>query len=117
MHRYVIKMKKYLIVAIFFSLSTSTQAFNCENKVEGTHGSWLYTYSKCTGHEPASQEILEIITLIANTIENDKNSESDEVPDLPEVPDRPIVPRPDIPCDGPILCGPPILYLNIEELY
>ncbi|MDB4249235.1 hypothetical protein N9854_06410 [Amylibacter sp.] len=103
-------MKKYLIAAIFFSLSTSTQAFNCENKVEGTHGSWEYTYSKCTSQEPASQEILAIITLIANTIENDKDSESDEFPEL----DILLPPRKR--CDGPNLCGPPLL-LDIDELY
>lgn len=90
-------MKKYLFFAIFLSLGTSIQAFDCDNKVEGTHRSWQYTYSKCTGQEPASQEILAIISLIANTIENDKNSELDEVPELP-------------------ILLPPLLFLDIEEL-
>ena len=60
--------------------SSAKQAFTCENKVEITNGLWEYTYSKCTSQEPASKETLALMNLIANTPENDKNSEKDEEP-------------------------------------
>ena len=58
---------KTTIMAIALALTTtSASAYTCKNTVESINGDWVYTSSQCGNQAPASAEVLEMITYIAN---------------------------------------------------
>jgi len=42
--------------------ATTASAFTCKNTVETIKGEAVYTFSQCTGQEPASQFVLDMMT-------------------------------------------------------
>jgi len=67
---------KTLITAIVLAVTaTSASAYTCKNTVEMINGEWSYTSSQCGNQAPASAEVLEMITYIANNPPKDNVEE------------------------------------------
>lgn len=67
-------MKK-LLTTLALLVSTSASAYTCNNDVSHVNGEWLYTKSVCGQQEPASEEVLAMITYIANNPPKDREEE------------------------------------------
>jgi hypothetical protein len=61
-------------LAITALTATTASAFTCKNTIERIDGKVVYTFSQCTGQEPASQFVLDMMTDSAN----DRGPDEDE---------------------------------------
>lgn len=72
-------MKQLLLSTALLITATSASAFTCNNIVKMVDGQWVYTYSQCGNQAPASAEVLDMITNIANNPSKDKEEVTKEV--------------------------------------
>ena len=79
-------MKTLLLTSALLITATSASAFTCKNTVAMVDGEWAYTSSQCGTQAPASAEVLEMITYIANNPPKD-NQEEEAVTEVVTVED------------------------------
>ncbi len=68
-------MKQLLLSTALLITATSASAFTCKNTVTMVDGEWSYTSSQCGTQAPASAEVLEMITYVANNPPKDAQEE------------------------------------------
>ena len=69
-------MKTLITAIVLAATATSASAYTCKNTVTAdAHGVITYTSSQCGNQAPASAEVLEMITYIANNPSEDKAEE------------------------------------------
>ncbi len=68
-------MKQLLLSTALLITATSASAYTCKNTVTMVDGEWSYTSSQCGTQAPASAEVLEMITYIANNPPKDLEEE------------------------------------------